>query len=456
MKCSSKLMKSRKAETLFTCPELFDYQKEHSEKLITSLLVNGYAKDGSDTGTGKTVVALTVARRLGLKPFVVCPKAVVPSWTEWIHKFLYEVPYVFNYEKIRNGNTEFYSKNKQTKRAGRWSIDPNKVLLIFDEDHRCKSAKSENSKLMIAAKERGIPTLSLGATSCSNPVEMRALGYLLDLHDDAGWWNWCLKNGCKRGVFGGLTFKGYASVLKRLHDHIYKEGRGSRIRIKDLPPGSFPDTLIVADGYDLGDSPRKDIDLIYSDLKAELDELAKRKANDEETPLTLQLRARQEVELYKVPIFEELTKDAIESGNSVVIFVNFRATLEALTKRLSGTGEISFVYGAQDEMTRMLEVKKFQRDETRICLCMTQAGGTGLSLHDEHGNFPRVSLISPSFSAIDLRQALGRVHRATGKTPSIQKIVFANDTVEMGVCKAVRAKLKNIDLINDDEMNPIL
>ena len=41
MKCSSKLMKARKAETLFTCPELFDYQKEHSEKLITSLLVNG-------------------------------------------------------------------------------------------------------------------------------------------------------------------------------------------------------------------------------------------------------------------------------------------------------------------------------------------------------------------------------------------------------------------------------
>ena len=456
MKCSSKLMKARKAETLFTCPELFDYQKEHSEKLITSLLVNGYAKDGSDTGTGKTVIALTVARRLGLKPFVVCPKAVVPSWTEWIYKFLYETPYVFNYEKIRNGNTEFYSKNKQTKRAGRWSIDPNKVLLIFDEDHRCKSAKSENSKLMIAAKERGIPTLSLGATSCSNPVEMRALGYLLDLHDDAGWWNWCLKNGCKRGVFGGLTFKGYASVLKRLHDHIYKEGRGSRIRIKDLPPGSFPDTLIVADGYDLGESPRKDIELIYSDLKAELDELAMRKANDEETPLTLQLRARQEVELYKVPIFEELTKDAIESGNSVVIFVNFRATLEALTKRLSGTGEISFVYGAQDQMTRMLEVKKFQGDKTRICLCMTQAGGTGLSLHDEHGNFPRVSLISPSFSAIDLRQALGRVHRATGKTPSVQKIVFANDTVEMGVCKAVRNKLKNIDLINDDEMNPIL
>ena len=160
--------------------------------------------------------------------------------------------------------------------------------------------------------------------------------------------------------------------------------------------------------------------------------------------------------MHKVPIFSELTRDAIESGNSVVIFINFRATMEALTKRVSGFGDISFIYGAQGDFARDLEAKKFQKDETRICICMTAAGGTGLSLHDENGDYPRVSLISPSFSAIDLRQALGRVHRATGKSPSIQKIVFANDTIEMNVCKAVRAKLNNIDLINDDEMNPII
>jgi len=285
---------------------------------------------------------------------------------------------------------------------------------------------------------------------------MRALGYLLDMHNDAGWWGWCLKNGCKKGVFGGLSFMGYATVLKRFHDHIYRKGRGSRIRIKDLPPGSFPETMIVADGYDLGDNARSDIKLLYADLKSELDNLEIKREADEESALTIQLRARQEVELLKVPIFEELASDAIASGNSVVLFLNFRATLDALMKRLSGLAEISLVYGAQDGFTRSLEIKRFQKNETRICLCMTQAGGTGLSLHDETGEFPRVSLISPSFSAIDLRQALGRVHRATGKSPSIQKIVFANDTVEMGVCKAVRSKLNNIDLINDDEMNPIL
>ena len=192
-------------------------------------------------------------------------------------------------------------------------------------------------------------------------------------------------------------------------------------------------------------------------IRDRLEALDLRRETDEDSALTIQLRARQEVELLKVPIFEELTTDAHASSSSVVIFVNFRDTAQALINRLSSLDEnIGFIGGHQNEFERQLEVNKFQSNDSRILICMTQAGGTGLSLHDETGDFPRISLISPSFSAIDLRQALGRVHRATGKSPSIQKIVFANDTVEMRVCKAVREKLNNIDLINDDEMNPIL
>jgi superfamily II DNA or RNA helicase len=77
-------------------------------------------------------------------------------------------------------------------------------------------------------------------------------------------------------------------------------------------------------------------------------------------------------------------------------------------------------------------------------------------LHDVNGNFPRVSLISPTFSAIDFRQCLGRIHRAGAKSTAVQKIIFAEGTVEMRVCKLVRAKLNNLDRINDDELNPIL
>ena len=430
-------------------PKLFDWQEDHARKLADALIKYGCAKDGSDTGTGKTVVALSVARDLQLTPFVVCPKSVVPAWKEWIQKFDFPV-HVFNYEKLIRGTTEFY-KRKGTQRF--WTLHPERVLLIFDEDHRCKGAKSENAKMMIAAKSRGLSTLSLGATSCTNPVEMRALGYLLDLHNDRGWWNWCLKNGCKRGTFGGLQFMGSKAALKRIHDHIYKLGRGSRLKITDLPPGSFPEGVIIPEGYDVGAA--SEIDEIYDDLKSKLDEIEHKKSDDD-SALTLQLRARQEVEILKVPVLEELARDALEADNSVVIFVNFKDTLEALLRRLSGLHEISIIEGSQTGVVRELEVKRFQRDESRICLVMTQAGGTGLSLHDEHGEHPRVSLISPSFSAVDLRQALGRIHRAGAHSPAVQKIIFAEGTVEMRVCRLVRQKLNNIDLINDNEMNPII
>ena len=430
-------------------PELFDWQAAHARKLADSVTRFGYAKDGSDTGTGKTVVALSVAKDLQLTPFVVCPKSVVPAWKEWIQKFDFPV-HVYNYEKLIRGTTEFY-KRKGTQRF--WTLHPERVLLIFDEDHRCKGAKSENAKMMIAAKNRGISTLSLGATSCTNPVEMRALGYLLDLHNDRGWWNWCLKNGCKRGTFGGLQFMGSKAALKRIHDHIYKLGRGSRLKITDLPPGSFPEGVIIPEGYDVGST--KEIEDIYDDLKSKLDEIEHKKSDDD-SALTLQLRARQQVEILKVPVLEELARDALEGNNSVVIFVNFRDTLEALLRRLSGSHEISVIEGSQTGAARDLEVKRFQKDESRICLVMTQAGGTGLSLHDVRGEHPRVSLISPSFSAVDLRQALGRIHRAGAHSPAVQKIIFAEGTVEMRVCRLVRQKLNNIDLINDNEMNPIL
>ena len=430
-------------------PKLFDWQEDHARKLADALIKYGCAKDGSDTGTGKTVVALSVARDLQLTPFVVCPKSVVPAWKEWIQRFDFPV-HVFNYEKLIRGTTEFY-KRKGTQRF--WTLHPERVLLIFDEDHRCKGAKSENAKMMIAAKSRGLSTLSLGATSCTNPVEMRALGYLLDLHNDRGWWNWCLKNGCKRGTFGGLQFMGSKAALKRIHDHIYKLGRGSRLKITDLPPGSFPEGVIIPEVYDVGAA--SEIDEIYDDLKSKLDEIEHKKSDDD-SALTLQLRARQEVEILKVPVLEELARDALEADNSVVIFVNFKDTLEALLRRLSGLHEISIIEGSQTGVVRELEVKRFQRDESRICLVMTQAGGTGLSLHDERGEHPRVSLISPSFSAVDLRQALGRIHRAGAHSPAVQKIIFAEGTVEMRVCRLVRQKLNNIDLINDNEMNPII
>ncbi len=161
-----------------------------------------------------------------------------------------------------------------------------------------------------AAARQGYGMLMLGATSCSNPTEMKALGYALGLHRGKDWWGWCLKNGCDRGRFGGLDFNNDAGTLKYLHDAIYEDredrgdntpwrAKGSRIRVKDLGD-LFPETLIMADSYDVTDPAS--VNSAYETMADELKKLDAAKEDDDvDNALTVMLRARQEVEILKVP-----------------------------------------------------------------------------------------------------------------------------------------------------------
>ena len=58
--------------------QLRDYQVPHAEKIFQSLVNRNYALDASDTGTGKTYVALECCKRLGVVPLVVGPKSARP------------------------------------------------------------------------------------------------------------------------------------------------------------------------------------------------------------------------------------------------------------------------------------------------------------------------------------------------------------------------------------------
>lgn len=436
-------------------PELYDWQVDHVNRLTFSLKKFNGAVDASDMGTGKTIMALKVAEKCNLKPVIVCPKILIPVWREWVEKFFPMFkPVIFNYESVTRGKgglKDMYIEKKGKK--FRWKIDPKKAMLIFDEVHRCKGASTLNSKLLASARDARIKTLMLSATACFDPREMRGLGYVLGLHSYRDHWVWCLRNGCRKGYFGGLEFTGSSEYLTRLHDDIFGSGlKGSRIKIADLPEGSFPENMIEARSYQVGKGIWT-VDEMYEEmveqvLEGELDE-------DDVNGLTVQLRTRQSVESLKVPTLVELATDAIAEGIKPVIFVNFRETLDSVTEKLESNGvvNISRIHGDQTDDRRESNISAFQANESEACICTIQAGGVGLSLHDTDGNHPRMSLICPAFSAIDLKQALGRIHRAGGKSVSRQYIVFASDSVEDEVCKAVSKKLNNLDLLNDGDLN---
>ena len=120
-----------------------------------------------------------------------------------------------------------------------------------------------------------------------------------------------------------------------------------------------------------------------------------------------------------------------------MIFVNFTQTLKTLQEMLHID---SVVYGEQDYDDRLRIIEEFQDNKTRIIILNIKAGGVGISLHDIAGGHPRVSLISPTWSSLDLVQALGRIHRAGGKTKSLQRIIYTADTVEERIADKLKIK----------------
>ena len=223
--------------------------------------------------------------------------------------------------------------------------------------------------------------------------------------------------------------------------------RGVRVTAEEIP--GFPERDIQAELYDL-DHPEK-IDGCYTQMAAALEEHRLNTSSDvnPEHPLTKILRARQEVELLKVPIFAELAQDYLDKGFSVACFVNFRQTIDELQKLLPTSRIIDGQTKDRDQT-----VDLFQSNVCRSLLVNSDAGGICLSLHDLFGGFPRVGLVSPCFSAVTLRQVFGRFQREGGKSRSYYRIIFANGTVEMPIWRAVRPKLDNLDALTDGDLTP--
>lgn len=121
--------------------------------------------------------------------------------------------------------------------------------------------------------------------------------------------------------------------------------------------------------------------------------------------------------------------------------------------------------GPQSLKERQSEIDRFQSSKTKFCFFTFKAGGVGLSLHHcdelttykvkrkESGwydeadipNCPtrqRILFATPTYSAIELVQGLGRCPRLTSMSNTSQTIFFFAGTIEARVCNIVSAKLR--------------
>jgi SNF2 family DNA or RNA helicase len=170
------------------------------------------------------------------------------------------------------------------------------------------------------------------------------------------------------------------------------------------------------------------------------------------------MKARRKAETFKVPTLVNMVKDLYDEGKSVVVFVNFTDSISAISarlendKRFKGKNLIGYIHGNQTIRQRYAHVNDFQANRKRIMICNIAAGGVAVNLHDLDGKFPRAAILCPSFSAIQVKQALGRTFRAKGKSPVYQRMVFAARTIEERACARCQARIDNIDVLNDGDL----
>jgi superfamily II DNA or RNA helicase len=432
------------------------WQVDAVSKIVASIKKWGAAVDGSDVGVGKTYTATAVARELNVDIMVVCPKAVMESWKRVIKnhfKYWGNCIGIVNYETLRIGKSDsiYVSivKRRDTRRKEFvWKL-PKNTLIVWDEAQKLKNAKTKNSETCMAALKSGYKMLFCSATMATNPLELRTVGQCIKLfNNNKQYYDWAYAHGVVRGRFG-MEFTGDRKSLTKLSTDIFTN-RGVRLSRDTIP--NFPESQIIANCYEMDKEDQDKINAAYDEMRLELLKIEKLLKKDKKSSeLTAILRSRQKVEMTKVPLFVEMVEDALENNMSIAVFLNFSETIEALSQRLNTkcivNGEAKYA------KTRQQSIDDFQSDKQRVILLNLAAGGAGLSLHDITGKHPRLALISPSYSAVNMRQATGRVWRDGAKSKSIQKIVFVANTVEEKVCDSVNQKLTNLDLLNDGDMN---
>jgi len=477
---------------------LFQYQRDHLMNLSVSIDANQCTIDSSDTGTGKTYTSAALCRLKNKRAFVICPKPVIENWYAVLDLFGVEIIGIANYEAIKNGKYyESIEMFRSDKRVGcphielirvdgtidfEWDL-PEDTMIIFDEAHKGKNNITINSQLLVSTKkcliDGSIKLLILSATITDKVDCFRVAAHLLGLsqYGKHAFRVWLRQLAI---LYPGL------SQIESIHRIIYPR-YGARMRIRDLKASAderintkFKENDVLAQTYDMSPETEQEIVNAYQDIDLAVQSLKTKQLGDI-CPLTIILRARQRIEMLKVPTMILEAMEYLLNDHSVVIFVNFNETTTSLFQALDEFVQkefrsfITFIHGGQSVEERNYQIASFQSDRSRLMIANIRAGGVGLSLHDLHGNYSRVSLISPTWSSIELKQVLGRIYRADARTDAIQRIIyckgkvspagaegFQNDTtfngdtgrrvgVEELIASNVNKKLKTIEWLNNGD-----
>tara|TARA_R110000824_G_scaffold165266_1_gene341845 strand:- start:4974 stop:6665 length:1692 start_codon:yes stop_codon:yes gene_type:complete len=452
---------------------LFDYQHAGVQ-----MLLQGGCLLGDEMGTGKTVMALTAARRVGGPVLVVAPNSMKHRWAEeaavwWPEAVSFvvggtakqkvatladaavavmageQVVVVVNWEALRtltrmSGYGSIKLTDKERVLGPLNHIDWN--VVVADEAHRAKDAKSKQTRaLWYVSKGAEFRWALTGTPVLNTPGDLWSIGrfYNPEEYGDSrhAWHNRFVDYidtqfgpkdiGLRKDRLPEFEFWFDASSIRRTKDEVL-----------DLPEVTYQTRLLDLE-------PKQKA--AYARMRDEMILGVEGGAIVATDPLVLMLRLSQIASA--TPVVDDMdvvglvapsnkVKAVLElldelGDKQLVVFAQSRKLIELLAERLESSG-VSFmsITGAVSPEHRAVNVSAFQAGEVRVALCTLGAGSEGINLFAAD----TVCFMQRSYSYGMSQQAEARVHRIGQDRPVTVIDLVSKDTLDLVVLEALVSK----------------
>jgi len=455
---------------------LFPLQRKNVDEMLSIIKRHYVLLNTSDPGSGKTIMSFAFSSLADKSIYVVTKANIVPSWAKTAD--FYKVDNLIgitSYELGVRGKEyklgSYYKKDKQwkavpvdsryvtreettrkgaKKRAALTWKGLKNTIIVFDEPHNSKNTSSYAHDLLIACYEfvkresdKGNILLLLGATPTDKSTNIGYLEHVLELKKET-------RREKLRRAEDDTPFL-------RLHRILYdpEDPRATRVSKEALEEqlGISPPVTVTIQAYSMSPKAARVIEeqnQIIADLIRGI------RTTKARTTLKEIQDARRIIELQKVPTFVNLAVMALEQGRSVIIFVEFYNTSNALAEQLEKYHP-RLLRGKTAKKQRPLIMEQFQYGEFDLLIAHHAVAREGISLHDIVGGHPRTVIISPVWGGITFVQVLGRADRLCRLSDTEQLVVYAQSTDpenpgwDARVAEVMANKIKNIKEMNVGE-----
>ena len=452
--------------------EPYSYQREGVEYGLnkTSFIL------GDEQGLGKTkqVIDLAIARRMQ-KPFahalIICGvNGLKWNWRAEIAKHSNETGYILGTRYRKKSGREYDGGTKAkledldnlpndfflitNMESLRSKEIANKIaqlakqgvigMIAFDEIHKAKNPNSQQGKGLLKIKADIMVAMS-GTPLMNSPLDLyvplKWLGY--EKHNFYQFKN----RYAVMGGYGGYQVVGYRNLaeLQNVLDSIML--RRLKKDVLDLP-----EKVYITEYVEMGEAQEKIYDEVLAAVRRNIDKIVL-----SPNPLAQLIRLRQATgytgilssdirESAKLDRLEELVEDAVESGDKVIVFSNWKEMIVPAFERLKKYNPAVITGETKD---RVAEQDKFMNDDScKVILGTTGAMGTGLTLT---AGSTVIFLDSP-WNRANKEQAEDRAHRIGTKSNVTIITLVTKGTIDERIEELIYQKGAMADLLVDGKL----